>query len=431
MRKRLGRSSPPNQTTPVENLVDALREYLHLPDPGAVYVLLGAVAANLHDGPPVWVMLVGPPGSGGSEFLNLLLCITGIVEAGLIETSAAFLSGTSEKEITKESTGGLLRAVGTHGGIVLKDFTSIITLPIAERKKVMNVFRETYDGRWTRPVGSDGGRSLQWEGKCGFFAKCTGSIDHEIEVNASLGERWAYYRMGQGYGFERSRRALKNSAESADWRKDLQQRVKAFYMGLDLEFKRNAKRRNFKDYEHTRLIRLGDVASRCRSAVKRDTFHGDIVGVRETEMGTRITNAMGQLYIGMEAIGVREPERWKQLAKITFDSMPALRRMLIQAVHDGKDMNVLVGEIGSGKRAVKQAIEDLEVHGILRSSKGLGPDDKGRVELTPWMEQEMGLIFKEQIEQEGQLRKMEKRNEVSVDSVVDGIRSVCPSLLRS
>lgn len=394
MGRRLGTPSPQNAS--LELLIEALKEFLHLPDLGAVYTLLGAVAGNMIKGPPVWVMLIGPPSSGGSELLNMFLGLESVVEAGLIDSAAAFLSGTSEKETSKDATGGLLRQVGTNGAIVMKDFTSIISLPMSERKKVMGVFRESYDGRWTRPVGSDGGKSLQWEGKVGFFAKCTGAIDMEMEVNASLGERWAYFRMGEGHKFERSRRALSNSSEAQDWKKDLQQRIKAFYMGLGLEFKHQSDSRKFRSYESNRLIRIGDLASRCRSSVRRDQFHGDIVGVRETEMGPRITSALGQLYLGMEAIGLDEVHRWRLIAKIAFDSMPALRRELIDSIRLGKDLNGLVKRIGSGKRAVKLAIEDLEVHGVVRYSKVFNADggfSGVKVVFTTRMEEEMAYVF--------------------------------------
>ena len=346
----------------------------------------------MHDGPPVWMMLVGPPSSGGSELLNLILEVPGIIEAGLIDSAAAFLSGTSEHEISKDATGGLLRQVGTHGGIVMKDFTSILSLPTNERKKIMGVFRETYDGRWTRPVGSDGGKSLRWEGRCGFFAKSTGAIDFESDVSAALGERWIYFRMEDDPVFERSRRALINSSVDQQWRKDLQQMVKAFFVGLDLHFKHSTERRRLKDYEHARIIRCGEVAAKCRSSVRRDTYHGDIVGIRETEMGTRLTSALGQLYIGLEAIGVPEPTRWSLLGKITLDCMPSLRRKLVEAAAKDETLIGLADRLGTGKRAVNQAIEDLEVHGVVRYVKRL---ERGRgleIELTPQMKQDIEQI---------------------------------------
>lgn len=50
--------------------VDVFQRWLHLPDPGSLYVTLAAVVANRTAGDPVWLLLVGPPGSGKTEVLG-------------------------------------------------------------------------------------------------------------------------------------------------------------------------------------------------------------------------------------------------------------------------------------------------------------------------------------------------------------------------
>jgi hypothetical protein len=48
----------------LESVAVAFRRHIYLPDLAPLYAALGAVAANRLPGDPVWLLLVGPPGSG-------------------------------------------------------------------------------------------------------------------------------------------------------------------------------------------------------------------------------------------------------------------------------------------------------------------------------------------------------------------------------
>jgi len=61
---------------------------------------------------------------------------------------------------TPEATGGLLRKLGDHGLLVIKDFTSILSMNRDMRAEVLGAVREVHDGRWSRNVGTDGGQTL-------------------------------------------------------------------------------------------------------------------------------------------------------------------------------------------------------------------------------------------------------------------------------
>lgn len=417
-----------------------------MPDASVLYCLMGAVAANMLEGSPVWIMLVGPPSSGKTELLNSLLGIGKVFELASISNESAFLSATSSKDRVQGATGGILRQVGVHGAVVVNDFTSVLSLGKESLAQVLTVFRETFSGRWTRHVGADGGRHIRWgPGKVAFFGGVTGEIDRVQMVSASLGERWVYWRMdttdgrpmdgehdqgderdqqpgqtsdegesggggGGGAGmaggvmgaavrsrtnaYERTRRALKNSSKDG-WREELRDLVTAFFMGLDLEFAHGdqamleeyrasgkSKRRELTDVEIGRLIRLGEVGVRCRSAVVREQYGSghEILGVRETEAPVRLTTVLGQLLIGMEAIGVGEADRWRVLQKVVLDSMPMMRRVVLDKVRwaeavgrrEGVSLEELVKATGASSGVVCRTVEDLEVHGVVVGERRVG-----------------------------------------------------------
>lgn len=381
--------------TPIEFLVSSVRDYLYLPDPGGLYVLMGAVAANLLEGSPCWLMLVGPSSGGKTALINSLLDVPGIHELANISGEASFLSGTAQKDKAKDATGGILRMVGDHGGVLLNDFTSVLSLSQDILKRVLTVFRESYSGRWTRSIGSEGGRSMQWTGKVMFIAGCTGEIDQHHQVSASLGERWIYYRLDRIDGFAQSKRALLNSARH-NWEEDLRSLVHAFFTALDLNFGNITPRRELTDAEMIRIICMAGVAARCRSAVTRDTYSAtkDIVAVPEQEVESRLATSLGQLYIGMDYIGVPDAEKWRLVGKVALDSMPRLRRVVVDAAAEsgGATLAELRELTGCSKSVVNRVVEELEIFGILGKTRVTGLSEDGsrvRVEVSEWMRAEL------------------------------------------
>jgi hypothetical protein len=365
--------------SPIERLAVRFREVLHLPDPSALYVLMGAVAANMIEGPPVWIMLVGPPSCGKTELLNSLLYVPRILEAADLASEAAFLSGTSARETAGNATGGLLKQLGTAGGLILNDFTSVLSKPRDKLSTIMAVFREAYGGRWTRHVGSDGGRSIQWVGKLALFGGVTGVIDQHHQVSAELGERWVYFRFAHHDTFHEVSMAL--SSDRGEWREELRQIVVEFFKSQGLSFHKPAPRREFTVPEKLRLYHIALVAVSCRSAVARDQYTHEVIATKEIELATRLTTVLAQLLVGMDVIGVPEATRWKLITKVAMDSMPLVRRRIIDAVAKAKfaltiDELQPVAEVSPG--LVKRTVEDLMIHGVLQMNGQ-------KVSFTDWM----------------------------------------------
>jgi len=98
---------------------------LHLPDDDHVLAVLGAVAANLLDGDPLWILFVGPPGSGKTEVVQRLAGLDYVHPAATL-SEAALLSGVAKKATEKDATGGLLRQIGDFGIILTKDFSGVL-----------------------------------------------------------------------------------------------------------------------------------------------------------------------------------------------------------------------------------------------------------------------------------------------------------------
>lgn len=346
---------------PARVCVDAFRRWLHLPDAGAVYAVLGTVAANRLEGDPVWLLLVGPPGGGKSELLGALSTLPDIHAAATL-TEAALLSGTPKKEQATGAKGGLLRLIGEFGIVVAKDFGSVLSMNRDARALLLAALREVYDGSWTRHVGTDGGRSLSWAGKVGFIGGCTPTIDRHHAVMGAMGERFVLYRLPEVDPTVQARQALAHAGREKQMRAELAAAVaNLFAAGLTVP-------RDLTDDEAESLIGLATLVVRARSAVERDGHTREIELVPASEAPTRLVVVLQRMLAGLDAIGLDRAGAWRIVRKAALDSVPALRLALLHALHTAgaqADTNTLAKAVRYPASTTRRALEDLTAHGLV------------------------------------------------------------------
>lgn len=314
--ERLVGQVPDYRPAQLEEILSRCRECYYMPDVGPVEIVRGNVAANLHEGDPVWLLLVAPPGSGKTEATNLLIGVEH-VHAVAVLTEASLLSGTPRRQ-SVGAKGGLLRELDDFGILVVKDFGGILSLNRDARGPILAALREVYDGSWTRYVGSDGGRTLHWSGKVGLVGGATPSIDQHYAVMAALGERFLYYRLPETDEGQKAQAALDHAGHEAEMRRDLARMVADFFANLRL-----SPPEPLSNKEQDKLIALALFTTRCRSAVERDSWASrEIQLVPGTESPTRLVKCLAQLLNGLLAIGVSRKRAWELVPKVALDSIP-------------------------------------------------------------------------------------------------------------
>ena len=381
--KQLASRCPEYRRAKLDEIVNRARHYLFLPDTGPLEITLGVIAANLLPGDPVWLLIVGPPGSGKTEILNSIVKVKDVHQVAIL-TEASLLSGTPRRD-AEGAKGGLLREVGGFGILQIKDVGSVLSLNRDSRGPILAALREVYDGAWTRYVGSDGGRTLAWAGKCGLIGGATPSIDGFYAVISVLGERFCYYRLPESNEDNKAEAALAHAGHETEMRSELAGMVADFFTTLDI-----SKPIDFTTEERDKLIHLAVFTTRCRSAVERDSFSSrEIQLIPGAESPTRLVKVLAQLLRGLQAVGVTKERAWELVEKTALDSMPTLRQKVVLAMIETDAETVtsdLATRLGYPTVTTRRALEDLACYGIVkRESQGEGRADLWR--LTDWTRQ--------------------------------------------
>jgi hypothetical protein len=352
---RTGTTAPSGGTT-LSEVHDVFRRWLgETYDMQALDAVLAVAAVEQLDGDPVWLMVISGAGNAKTETVGSLAG-AGAHVTSTIASEGALLSGTGEKDRAKDATGGLLRKIGPRGLVVLKDFTSTISQGRDARAAVLAALREVYDGLWERNVGTDGGRTLRWQGRIVLVAACTSAYDTHHAVIAAMGDRFALVRVDSRLGrVEASDHALGNLGSEVVMRTEMHRVVGELLRHVDVA------RAVLPPDPERLLTSAANLVTNLRTAVDRDV-HGRIGEAHQPEMPTRFTKMLGQVVRGGRAIGLSEGDAVTLAMRIAHDSMPPLR--LIVLVQVGAQLGMRIADIARALQRPRSSVERV-LHELL------------------------------------------------------------------
>ena len=381
-----GPKAPP---ATLQDVIDSFRKYLFFTDDSAIKISLATVVANFMKGDPVWLMVVAPPSVGKTEVVEP---IGGLWEAHVVSTitEAGLLPATSAKDRAKNANDGLLREMGDFGILILKDFGSILSMNMESRAPMLAALREIYDGHWSRIVGTDGGRKIEWSGKVGIIAATTDAIDKHHGVMATLGERFVLYRISTREEEERTDFALQSIGNESKHRENTQKKIRGLIDNLDLKDKGV----KLTAEERKRINALARFTAHCRSPSGRDTRTHEMLVHLESEGPTRLAKVFALLYTALLILDVSNTEAWTLIQRIANNSMPKIRFACIMAIlQTNKDLagiaalstREIATAINLPTSTTERALYDLVSHGVLTRTKKAETDNAPNFwELSDW-----------------------------------------------
>jgi len=382
-RPRLARPRPVLTGTPADRLAHARQVYRKwlgpMYDLDALHVALAARAAHELDGEPVWVLTLSGSGNAKTEGLMPLgrteahtdddSSFTKVRVVSEINGTPALLSGSPRKETAKDATGGLLEDLGMSGVIILKDFTTILSMHREKRAETLAALREVYDGTWVRQVGTDGGKALRWDGKVTLIGATTSAYDSHHSVISAMGDRFALLRVdseSRAVRMAATKQARLNTGSEAAMRQEMGEAVEAVIAGMD----RAAADIDLETYEVLDL--LADVVTNIRTTVEFDQRSRSAEVAHAPEVGTRFGKMLVQIVRAGLAVGMTPEEALALAQRVGRDSTPQIRVECLEALakHGPQTTHGVSTLINKPKGTVDRGLQGLQLLGFISYRPG-------------------------------------------------------------
>lgn len=333
-------------------------------DLGALDAVLATAAVHNLGGDPPWLLVVSGSGNAKTETVGALAGV-GAHITSTIASEGALLSAVAKRERTPDATGGLLRKIGGSGVLVIKDFTSILSMSRDIRASVLAALREVHDGRWERNVGTDGGRTLTWTGRLILLGAVTTAYDAAHAVIAAMGDRFALVRMDSATGRKAAgRQALSNVNREEQMRAELSAATRSLFDAIRPE------RAVLTDADQNALLDIADLVTFARTAVERD-YRGDVIDAHAPEMPTRFAKMLGQIVRGALALGMGRDDAVAVAVRVAGDSMPPLRLALLADIgeHPYSRTSEVRERLQRPYNTIDRELQALHVLGLLVQSQ--------------------------------------------------------------
>ena len=343
-------ATAPAPTSAWEAVEYTLCKHYHNPDLQAARAVYAAAAIH-HYGvrPPVWLMLIAPPGSMKTQLLDALTTMPGVHPVDML-TKNTFLSGQIGTGGNRKSS-SLLHRIGKSGIITFADFSTILGMRWDDCNTIFSQMRRIYDGRLNKEYGTADG-DTEWEGHVTFLAACTNNIERFQQQMKGLGERFTQIAMPRG-----SRRAAiaaitqdKHACTS-----ELREAVQKLLASLP------ATPPGILESHHDRIASLAEFIAFARTPIQRDR-NKNITAISEIETPTRLSEVLVNLGKGSAALDGRDcvnETDFDLMVRVAFDCIPEARRAYLRYLIGGrKELLIVRGSL------LTYTIEELRELGV-------------------------------------------------------------------
>lgn len=360
---------------------EVFARWLLLKDPYVVEVVLAVVVANLLQGDPLWLLIVGPPSSAKTELIRALSRLPCVYLLSNL-TANTLLSGQKGKK-----DASLLPHL-SNKILAMKDFTTILTLHRDTRAEIFAQLREVYDGAYSKGYGT--GEVKEWEGHVGFIAGVTTVIDGQQAVHTILGERFILYRPATEGRQDIARKALRNTGTEAQMRKELAAAIEGFMASLGKIEERTV---GIAPEIEDMIVILADLTAKGRAGVPRDGYERLVQYQPEPETPARLAKQFTLLGRALAIIRDKEavgPDEVAVLRKVAVDSMIRQRVKVVRALAklppwEWAETQAVMDETIIPARTCKELLEDCWILGIVeRDIEGDEDSDAGRRGRKPY-----------------------------------------------
>lgn len=361
------------------------KKWLFLKDTAAIEIVLATALSHHIDGDPVWLFLVAPPGGSKTETLTALSRYKETYLTSSL-TPHSLISGFPTANGRDPSL--IPRLDGKI--LVIKDFTSILSMRDMEKDEIFGILRDAYDGKCSKTFGNGIVRS--YSSRFTIVAAVTPRVYDLAGDHQSLGERFLKFCIGDSLEHVSENdiiiKAIANVNSEHEMRDELQSVVRNF---LVTHVPRSLP--ELSSAMISKIVELAKFGARLRGTVSRDRFRSDMIMSRPSaEVGSRLGKQLAKMAISIAMVHEKEAVsdyEYNLVKKIMLDTIPQRTEDVIKyiwAACPSEDDDRSTREIAEDTRyphvTVARVMADLHLLDVVRKS---GSHNSFRWALSPYI----------------------------------------------
>lgn len=354
---------------PLAALHHAADQLLRLHDHTILDVVLAVLVANRLQCDPTWLAIVGPPSTGKTEILTAASHIPATYLLSTL-TKNTLISGQQVSDPSAEAS--LLPRLRDKT-LILKDFTTILTMHREDRAAIFSILREVYDGKVTKVFGT--GRQITWQGKMGLLAGVTPIFDTYLSVQAVLGERLLVYRP-EDLDFPTRHATALHALYTCGRERELREQLGRAFVEAYRQVLEHAQEVDEVLVGPSGLATLGhlaDVVAHGRVGVLHDQYKGQVLYQPQAEGPARLSKQLYQLLMALTLSRGKVQAQEDELAvirRVARDSMQPLRCQVLRVIHHKPSRAVEIARsVGRPYSTVKRELEDCALLGLVTKNR--------------------------------------------------------------
>lgn len=376
-----GQSSPTriHRKVSFPELLRAYKKRMHMTQDteDALKIVLAVAFSAKIPGDPLWMFLVGPPGSGKSLLLRSLEGSESCVfKSKLLPKTLA--SGYKTEDGSDPSLLPNLK----QKTLIVKDYTAIKSMPLGVQEELYGVLRDAYDGRVDVQFGNG---VLHTYEDC-YFAMVAGVTDViHGDSRATLGERFLKFELVRGHYDPRKhvRAAIDNMAMLASSETALRE-ITGDFLAKPVN---PAKLPKVPNWVKDRILALSQVVAYLRAGVDRHGYRS------RPEVSTRLAKTiikLGQCICIVLAKPSIDTEVYRIMEQVAFDTSIGwaadIVRTMIRYYPKPVDQKTISNESNISESTTRRKLDELIELGAVvfgkRDSSGRGRRAEGYVLAT-------------------------------------------------
>jgi hypothetical protein len=369
---------------PLAKLKNVIKKWLYIENDTVIDIIVAVYIANRLQADPLWLLIIAPPSTTKTELLRGFADHKNTYFISSL-TPSTLVSGMKPTDTGKELS--LLPELNNKL-VILKDFTSVLSMRSENQQEILAQLREVYDGKYSKVFGT--GKAFHWKGRFGLIGASTPVYDAHYGVISSMGERFLLYRTdnsnSSAMGIQAQRIVGKEDKMRAEIRQALHKFIDQFEEISSANFEKD-------NQVNHMIVSLANFVAYCRCPVRRDFRNRQqpITHIPTPEGPARLVKQFMQIGIGLTYAHQKQiidKEIYQTIKKIGKDLVPTQRLRILN--HLWNERAVKSSEVWLKTKeisdvvnlpvaTVRLSLEDLMVINVLKR------DIVGEKEKSPYV----------------------------------------------